>query len=119
MPIVWSLPMVVLVWLVRASAMRCWVLVILLATCSSQRSVADASVIHHERISAAKAVCNWQTVRSTFFFRPFLPHLGQEQVAHHRQHQVAFQPDVASALVLVQTDFALLVLKASFDTPAR
>src|ERR1700728_236624 len=118
MPIVWSLPMVVLVWLLRASAMRCWVLVILLATWSSQRSVADASVIHHERISAAKAECNWQTVRFGFF-PPFLSHLGQEQVAHHRQHQMAFQSDVASALVLVQADFAFLVLEASFDTPAR
>src|SRR5271156_1551911 len=118
MPIAWSLPTVVLVWLLRASALRFCAYVIVFATFSSQWSVAGESVIHQERIRAIKAVCNWQTVRSGFF-PPFLSHLGQEQIAYHRQNEVAFQAEVSSALVLVHADFALVILKASFHTPAR
>src|SRR5260221_14511928 len=103
MPIAWSLLTVVLVWLLRASALRFWAYVIVVATFSSQLFAAGSSVIHQERIRAINAVCNWHTVRSGFF-PPFLSHLGQEQIAHHRQYQVTFQADIAPALVLVQTD---------------
>src|ERR1700676_1409094 len=96
-----SLRRVVLVWLLRAWALRGW-----------------WSVSHQDRISTATAVCSWHTVNSRFF-PPFLPYLGEEQVADRRQHQVAFQAQIAPALVLIQADLALVVLKTALHSPTR
>src|ERR1700730_12814904 len=66
---------------------------------------------HQNGISAATAVCTWHSVSSRFFPPELLSHPRQEQVAHATEDQVAFQPLVTPALVLVQPDLGLLVLK--------
>src|SRR3954470_8737117 len=119
MPSPSSFLMVVLVWLFRAWAFRRWAYMILLAVLSSSLSTFFRSEIHHDLTKAAVAVCSWQTVSSGFFFRPSLPHPRQEQVAHRRDDQVAFQPQVAAPLVLIQADLALVVLETPLHTPAR
>src|SRR3954470_15659188 len=119
MPSPSSFLMVVLVWLFRAWAFRRWAYMILLAVLSSSLSICSGSEIHHDRTKADVAVCSWQTVSSGSFFRPSLPHPRQEQVAHRRDDQVAFQPQIAAPLVLVQADLALVVLEAPFHAPAR
>src|SRR3954447_20846919 len=110
---------VVLVWLFRAWAFRRCAYLILLAVLSSSLSTSFGSEIHHDRTKADIAVCSWQTVSSGFFFRPSLPHARQEQVTHGRDDQVASQPQVAAALVLIQADLALVVLEAPLHAPAR
>src|SRR5947209_3038829 len=117
MPNLCSLRRVVLAWLFRAWALRRWSTLIFLAVFSSNRSEAGPSLSHQDRTRAAMAVCNWHTVSSRFF-PPFLPHLGEEQVTDRGQNHVAFESQVASALVLVQADLALLVFKTPFDPPA-
>src|SRR5271165_4106201 len=107
------------VWLSRAAALRRWYHAIFLAALASSFSSARGDDKPQERTSAAIAVCNWQTVSSGFSPPRFLSHSRQEQVAHRRQNQVAFQSQVAAAFVLIQADLALLVLKATFHTPAR
>src|SRR5882672_4768939 len=116
-----SLRRVVFVWLLRAWALRCWWYVIVAAVFSSSRSDAGWSFSHQERTNAATALCNWHTVTSVCarFFFPFLSHRGEKQVADRRQDQVTFQPQIAPALVLIQTDFTLVILKTTLDAPAR
>src|SRR5271154_1034152 len=106
------------VWLRRAWALFCCLLLIFAAVFSSSRAETGCSS-HHERTSAAIAVCSWHTVSCGFFPRPFFPHSGQEQVTHARQDQVSFQSDVPSALVLIEPDLSFLILEAAFDAPAR
>src|SRR5260221_11809341 len=107
-----SLRFVVLVWLLRARALRCWACVILAAVFSSKRSEAGWSLSHQDRISAATAVCSWHTVNSRFF-PPFLSHLGEEQVTDRRHDQVAFQAQIEPALALILADLHLVVLEPS------
>src|SRR5512142_2153958 len=102
------------VWLLRAWALRRCARVILAAACASSLSTAWASDSHQERTKAATAVCSWQTVRSGFFPPPLLPHPRQEQQAHRREEQVAFQPHMAPALVVLQADLAFVILEAPF-----
>src|SRR4051812_26240977 len=109
MPLARNLRRVVLVWLFRARALRCCWPVIFFVVFATSRSEAAWSLSHHDRIKIAIAVCNWHTVNSGFS-PPFLPHLGQKQVTHRRQKQVSFQSQVASSLVLIQANFALLIL---------
>src|SRR5271165_2610038 len=110
---------VVLVWLFRAWALRRWAYLILLAAFPSSFSTAFGSEIHQDRTKAAIAVWSWQTVSSGFFFCPFLSHACQEQVAYRRENQMAFQPQIAATLKLIQADLALVVLEATFHSPAR
>ena len=107
------------VWLLRATALRRWCHAIFLAAFASNFSSARGDDKPQERISAATAVCSWQTVSSGFSPPLFLSHPRQEQVAHRRQNQVAFQSQVTAAFVLIQADLTLLVFKATFHTPAR
>ena len=66
---------------------------------------------------ASVASLTWHTVHSRF--SPPQPVAGfcEEQVAHHRQDQVAFQPDPAAALPMIQADFSFTVFEAAFDVP--
>src|SRR5947199_2820247 len=105
-----SFRLVVLVWLLRAWALRCCWYVIFAAVFSSNRPEAGWSLTHQDRISAAVAVCNWHTVSSRFF-PPFLARFCQEQITDRRQHQVPFQALVAPPFVLIQTKLTLVVLK--------
>src|SRR5512142_3080233 len=106
-------------WLCRAWALRRCAHVIFLTAFASSFSFDRRDDNPHERTSAASAVCSWQTVSSELFSPPFLTHTRQEQVAHRRQDQVTLQPQIASPLVLVQPDLALVVLKATLHPPAR
>jgi len=91
MPSSRSFRRVLLVWLLRAWALRrCWYR-IFAAVFSSNRSEAARPLAHQDRTNAARAVWSWQTVRSRFF-PPLLSHAGQEQVTDRRQDQVPFQP---------------------------
>src|SRR5205823_5937603 len=88
---------VLLVWHVRAHAIRLCVL------CSSAavRSIntSDGSSSSHQLgINAAMAVCTWHSVNSGFFPPELLPHPRQEQVTHRTQDQMAFQTQVTPAL---------------------
>src|SRR5580704_4371735 len=57
---------------------------------------------HQNGISAAIAVCTWHSVSSGFFPPEVLTHPRQEQVAYATEDQMAFEPLVAPAFVLVQ-----------------
>src|SRR5947209_4358404 len=113
-----SLRFVVLVWLLRAWALRRWWYVILAAVFSNNWSDACWSLSHQDCISAATAVCSWHTVNSRFF-PPFLPHLGEEQITDRRHYQVTFQAQVAPPLVVIQSDLAFVVLKTTLHAPTR
>src|SRR6516164_1119110 len=114
-----SLCRVRLTWHLRASAFRTWAQVIFLAALASSFSFDWRDDNPEPWIRAATAVWSWQTVSSGFFPRPFLPHPGQEQVAHATEDQVTFQAQVPSPLILIQPDLALLILEAAFDSPSR
>ena len=118
MPSFFSFRRVVLVWLLRAWAVRRWRWVIFLAVFSSHRAEAGWSVSHHDRTSAAIAVCSWHTVHSGFF-PPVLPHLSQEQVTDRRNDQLALKSPVAAPRVLIQADCARGILKTTRHPPAR
>src|SRR6476619_5274274 len=107
-----------LVWPFRAAALRRWARSIPAEVRSS--SFFGARRLNHQNgIKAAIAVCTWHSVSSGFSPPELLPHPRQEQGTHATQDQVAFQPLVTPALVLVQPDLGLLVLKTAFDTPPR
>src|SRR5512142_970729 len=106
-------------WLLRARAFRRCAQLIFLAALASSFSCDGRDDNPQQRTSAATAVCSWQTVSSGFFPPEFLAHPRQEQVTHRRENQVALQPQVTPALILVQADLALLVLETAFHTPAR
>src|SRR5512135_1680492 len=118
MPNSCSLRRVRLMWLFRAMAFLCCVLSIP-ADVRSSNFLGGHRFNHQNGISAATAVCTWHSVNSGFFSPELLPHPRQEQVADHAQDQVAFQPLIAPALVLVQSDLALLVLEAALHAPPR
>src|SRR5438270_1461828 len=107
-----------LVWLFRAAAFRRWAR-------SSSAAVRSSSTFggrrfhHHNRFNAANAVYTWHAVIPGFYPPELLPHPRQEQVAHATEDQVAFEPLVAPALVLVQADLGLLVLETALDAPSR
>src|SRR5215469_10963482 len=118
MPSSRSFRRVVLVWLLRAWALRrCWC-VIFAAVFSSNRSDAAWPLAHQDRINAAIAVWSWHTVNSRFF-PPLLTHLSQEQVTDRRQDQVPFQSQVTPALVLIQAELTLVVFKTTLYPPPR
>src|SRR5512142_3224488 len=119
MPSSRSLRRVRFVWLFRAWAFRRCAHRIFLAAFASSFSFDRREDIPQQRTNAASAVCSWQTVSSGFFPPEFLAHPRQEQVAHRREDQVSLQPQVTPALVLVQPDLALLVLKTTLHAPAR
>src|SRR5271170_6180943 len=106
-------------WLFRVCALRRWWYLIFVAAFCNTSPLAFGDDNPHERTKAAIAVCNWQMVSSGFFFPPVLTHASQEQVAYRRDDEVAFQPQIATPLVLIQTDLALVVLETTFHTPAR
>src|SRR5512135_329737 len=110
MPSSRSLCRVRFTWLLRARALRRCAQVIFRAAVASSFSRDRREDNPQQRTNAATAVCSWQTVSPGVVPPPFLPHSRQEQVAHRRDDQVAFQSPVAAALVLVQPDLALLVL---------
>src|SRR5215471_1546103 len=117
MPSSRSFRRVVLVWLLRAWALRrCWY-VIFAAVFSNSRFDAARPWLHQDCTKAATAVWSWHTV-SSGFFPPLGSHTGQEQVADGRQDQVSFQSQVAPAFVLIQTDLALVVFETTFHTPS-
>jgi hypothetical protein len=105
------------VWLFRAAAFLCCALLIS-ADVRSNSSFGSLRFNHQNGINAAIAVCTWHSVSSRFFPPKLLAQPRQEQVAHATQDQVAFQTLVAPALVLVQADLALLILKTTLDVPA-
>ena len=106
-----------LMWLVRDSIAA--QVQLILAAVRSSTSFTGETCHHQKGIQRATAVWIWHSVRSGFFPPELLPHPRQEQVADAAQNQVAFEPLVAPAFVLVQADLGLLVLKAAFDTPSR
>src|SRR3954467_8376935 len=99
-----------LVWHRRASALRRCVLFISSDVRSSSLVGGDRSN-HQNGINAATAVCTWHSVSPGLFPPELLPYLRQEQVADATQDQVASQPPVPPALVLVEPDLTLLVLE--------
>src|ERR1700730_8435392 len=112
-----SLRRVVLVWLLRAWALRCWWYMIFAAVFSSNLSEAGWSLSHQDCNNAAMLVCSWHTVNSRFFPQS-LPQLGEKQVTHRRQPQVAFQSQITPPLSRIQADFSLVILKTAFHPPA-
>src|SRR4051812_12431633 len=102
MPSSRSFRRVLFAWLFRAVALRRCAHVIFLAAFASNFSFDSTDDNPHDRTNAAIAVCSWQTVSSGSFPRPFLPHSRQEQATHATEDQVAFQAQIAPALVLVQ-----------------
>jgi hypothetical protein len=68
---------------------------------------------------AATAVCTWQTVRLGFFPPEVLSDLGQEQVTHRTEDQMALQAEVAATFVMIQAELAFFVLETAFDAPTR
>src|SRR5436305_1048509 len=110
MPTACSRRRVRLVWHRRARALRrCarWIS----SDVRSSSFVGGVRSNHQNGISAATAVCTWHSVSSGFSPPELLPYPRQEQVTHAAQDQVAFQPPVPPALVLVQPDLTLLVLE--------
>src|SRR5512143_2552253 len=107
-----------LVWYLRARAfLRC--VRSISSDIRSSNFLGGHMLSHQNGISAATAVCTWHSVSSGFFPPELPPHPRQEQVAHHAQDQVALQPLVAPALVLIQSDLAFLVFKATLHSPPR
>src|SRR5271169_6837330 len=96
-------------WLLRAWALRRWAYLTFAAAFCNSLTLSFGDDNPHERTKALIAVCNWQTVSSGFFFPPVLTHASQEQVAYRRDDEVAFQPQIATPLVLIQADLALVV----------
>src|SRR3954453_14189668 len=118
MPPSWSLRRVRLVWLFRADTFRRRARTISSDVLSS--NLLGARRFNHQRgINAAIAVCTWHSVSSGFFPPEFLPHPRQEQVTDRTEDQMAFQPLVPAALVVVQAHFPLLVLKTTLHAPPR
>lgn len=102
------------VWHFRAVAFRRCVR----ASSATVRSIsfADGRCSSHQYgINTPSAVCTWHSVSSGFSPPEFLPHPRQEQVADGTQSQMAFQPHILATLVVIQADFALLVLEATLD----
>src|SRR3954466_13286665 len=118
MPSACNLRRVLLVWHFRATVLRRWARLIFREVRSS-RSFEGLSFNHQHGISDATAVCTWHSVSPGFFPPKLLPHSRQEQVAHATEDQVAFEPLVTPALVLIQADLGLLVLKTALDPPPR
>src|ERR1043165_2920598 len=96
---------VFLPWLFRATTILCWVLWISAAVRSTNLAEGRWSS-HQYGINAAIAVCTWHSVNSGFFPPELLTRPCQEQVADGTQGQVAFQPHVTSAFVVIQPDLA-------------
>src|SRR5215210_3853218 len=117
-PNLWSRFRVRLVWLLRAVALRRCVLCNSAAVRSSS-FFEGRSFSHQQGINAAIAVCTWHSVSSGFFPPEFLTHPRQEQIADRAEDQMAFQPLITSALVMVQAHLPLLVLKTTLHAPAR
>ncbi len=90
---------------------RC-VSTISVATCSSSR-VETRPFSHSELIWAAIALWIWHTVHSGFFPPTPQNRSGEKKIADTCQDQMSDQPLVGSALVMVQAQFALLILKAA------
>src|SRR5437870_3493580 len=102
MPSSRSLRRVRFTWLFRAWAFRRCAQVIFLAALASSSSFDRRDDNPQQRTSAATAVCSWQTVSSGFFPPQVLSQPRQEQITYRRDDQVTLQPQVTSALVLVQ-----------------
>ncbi len=116
MPFCRSFLRVLLMWLLRASALRCCVYWIVLAVCFN--SLADARPLSHQLCTRADtASCNWYMVNSEFFPPQAVTSAGQKQIADARQNQVPFQSNVATAFPGIQADVLFLILEASLDAP--
>src|SRR5271165_1082472 len=118
MPNARNLCRVRLVWLFLAVAFRRCARVIS-AEVRSSKALGGDRFNHQNGINAATAVWIWHSVSSRFFPPKFLPHPRQKQITDGTQDQVAFEPLVTPALVLVQADLALLVLKTALNPPPR
>src|SRR6266496_1865813 len=118
MPSFVSLRLAVLVWLLRATALRCWWYWIISAVRWNKALVADSSS-HQDCTTALLAARIWQTVTSGFFSPQLLAGHHQEQVAHGREDQVSFEADPRSALPVCQSHFSFLVFETALDRPAR
>jgi len=74
---------------------------------------------HQQGINAPRAVWTWHSVTSGFFFPQVLSHSRQEQETDRADHQMTFQSQVSSALVVIQAHLSFLVLEATLDVPPR
>src|SRR5690242_6471800 len=79
----------------------------------------EAGSSHQDWTTALVARWTWQTVTSGYFYPQPLTGDGEEQIADRSQYQVPLQACPSSAFPMAQPDFALLVLEATFDRPAR
>src|SRR3954462_8578452 len=95
-----SLRRVRLMWLLRAAFRRCARSIS--AEVRSSNAFGGDRLNHQNGINAATAVWIWHSVSSRFSPPELLPHSRQKQVTDATQDQVAFEPLVAAALVLVQ-----------------
>src|SRR5271165_6998955 len=105
-------------WLCRASAFLCWFCRISSAVRTS--SLAEGRWSSHQQgINAPRAVWTWHSVTSGFFFPQVLSHPRQEQETDRADHQMTFQSQVSSALVVIQAHLSFLVLEATLHVPPR
>ena len=105
-------------WLCRASAFLCWFCRISSAVRTSRLAEGRWSS-HQQGINAPRAVWTWHSVTSGFFFPQVLSHSRQEQVTDRADHQMTFQFQVSSALVVIQAHLSFLVLEATLHVPPR
>jgi len=109
---------VLLMWLCRASAFLCWFCRISSAVRTS--SLAEGRWSSHQQgINAPRGVWTWHFVTSGFFFPQVLSHSRQEQETDRADHQMTFQSQVSSALVVIQAHLSFLVLEATLHVPPR
>jgi hypothetical protein len=87
-------------------------------TVCSMSVAGTRSLSHQNRTKAAIAVWTWETVSSTSFFPLDISDPGEEQIAYRSKDEMAFEPGIAPAFVMVHPQFALLILKAPLDWPA-
>src|SRR5579883_1025743 len=107
-----------LVWPSRARAFRRCVRAIFAAVFSS-RAFEGRWPSHQHGIKAAIPVWTWHSVSSGFSPPESLPHPRQEEITDRTDDQVTFQPQVATALVMVPPDLTLVVLEAPLHAPPR
>ena len=104
-------------WLARALAFCLCACPIDRAARAASR-LAASSPSPNPSTDAAAAVRNWLTV-SSGFFPPQLPaDLSQQEVADRADDLMAFQPQVAATLPVVEPQLRFAVLKAPLDVPA-
>src|SRR5579871_7026848 len=68
---------------------------------------------------ASTASFTWHIVHSGFSPPKREVGLGQEEEAHCRQDEMAFEPEVGADFEVIQADFALVIFEAALDMPAR